>query len=169
MIVFCPALLLFLCWMTRPVLSTADGLYQDDFATVLSLLREVLKLAKSAANGECTCPATSSDQVLRDGDWRRRILELIQELSEVAESEATSAARVDRQVEEQNAHKRIKRFHYTFRRRIVFPPGTKITLTPTVFLPFIRDLPDGLISNMSISFPFSSNISILRAFTNDLL
>ncbi|EFX85028.1 hypothetical protein DAPPUDRAFT_238389 [Daphnia pulex] len=155
MISFCPTFLLLMCWMTRSSVATEDGHHREDFASVLTLFREVMKLAKSAASGGCHC--SKSDQFSSGvAEQQKRILKVIQEFNELIDSESASAARVDRESEEQHRpHKRVKRFHYDFRRRIAFPPGTKISVTPTFYLPFVRDLPDGLISNMSISFPFS--------------
>lgn len=156
MISLCPALLLLLC--SRPVFA-ANGHYRQDFASVLTLFKEVMKLAKSAASGECYC-STSDHSTTNGTEQQLRILDLIQGLNELADSEAAAAATSSPTTNgeyerEQKSHKRIKRFHYGFRRRIAFPPGTKVTLTPTVFYPF-RGLPDGLTSTMTISFPFSS-------------
>lgn len=149
-----------MCWMTRSSAATEDGHHREDFASVLTLFREVMKLAKSAASGDCHC--SKSDKFSSGvAEQQKRILKVIQEFNELIDSESASAARVDRESEEHRPHKRVKRFHYDFRRRIAFPPGTKISVTPTFYLPFVRDLPDGLISNMSISFPFSSMWIIL--------
>jgi hypothetical protein len=157
MISFCPTFLLLMCWMTRSSVATEDGHHREDLASVLTLFREVMKLAKSAASGDCHC--SKSDQFSPGvAEQQKRILKVIQEFNELIDSESASAARVDRESEEHRPHKRVKRFHYDFRRRIAFPPGTKISVTPTFYLPFVRDLPDGLISNMSISFPFSCNM-----------
>lgn len=150
MILVCRTFLLLLCWTTR--LSFATGHDQEDLASVLTLFREVMNLAKNAASGNCYC--SKSEHFLNDTIKQRRIMDVIHGFSELIDSESASA--VDRQSEKLGPHKRVKRFHYAFRRRIAFPPGTKITVTPTFFLPFVRDLPQGLISNMSISFPFSS-------------
>lgn len=151
MISFCPAFLLLLCWITRPALANDGHQHREDFTVVLTLFKEMMKLAKSAASGECFC--SKAEQVSNDVDQRRGILDLIQKLSDLVESEATS---MNGQSKDQKPNKRVKRFHFGFRRRIAFPPGTKLSVTPTFYLPFVRDLPDGLISNMSISFPFSS-------------
>ncbi|KAI9562147.1 hypothetical protein GHT06_013112 [Daphnia sinensis] len=149
MILVCRTFLLLLCWMTR--LSFATGHDQEDLASVLTLFREVMNLAKNAANGNCYC--SKPGHFVNDTIKRRRIMDVIHGFSELIDSE--SASFLDNKQPEEKSRKRVKRFHYAFRRRIAFPPGTKITVTPTFFLPFVRDLPDGLISNMSISFPFS--------------
>lgn len=160
MISFCPAFLLFMCWMTRYSIATEEGHHREDFASVLTLFREVMKLAKNAASGDCHC--SKSEPFPSDVEQQKRILDVIQGFNELIDSESVSAAaqRDNRESSEEyrshQHHKRVTRsFHYGFRRRIAFPPGTKISVTPTFFLPFVRDLPDGLISNMSISFPFS--------------
>nr|CAH0098063.1 unnamed protein product [Daphnia galeata] len=161
MISFCPAFLLFMCWMTRYSIATEEGHHREDFASVLTLFREVMELAKNAASGDCHC--SKSEPFPSDVEQQKRILDVIQGFNELIDSESVSAAaqRDNRESSEEyirshQHHKRVTRsFHYGFRRRIAFPPGTKISVTPTFFLPFVRDLPDGLISNMSISFPFS--------------
>lgn len=54
-------------------------------------------------------------------------------------------------------HHREKRFLWiTNDGRIALPPGTVMTITPTVLLPFVRYPPYGFLSNMSMSFPFTS-------------
>lgn len=157
MISFCPAFLLLLCWITGPALATDD--HQEDLAAVLTLFKEMMKLAKSAASGECFC-SKAQEQVANDAQHRQSILDLIQKLNDLVESEAAysveSPAAGQSSDKKPSAQKRVKRFHFGFRRQIAFPPGTKLSVTPTLYLPFVRDLPDGLISNMSISFPFSS-------------
>lgn len=40
--------------------------------------------------------------------------------------------------------------------RIALPPGTVMTITPTLALPFVRHPPYGFLSNMTISLPFTS-------------
>ena len=40
--------------------------------------------------------------------------------------------------------------------RIALPPGTIMTITPTLALPFVRHPPYGFLSNMTISLPFTS-------------
>lgn len=44
--------------------------------------------------------------------------------------------------------------------RLALPPGTLLTITPTISLPFVRYPPDGFLSNMSISLPFTSEYGI---------
>jgi hypothetical protein len=130
MISFCPTFLLLMCWMTRSSAATEDGHHREDFASVLTLFREVMKLAKSAASGDCHC--SKSDQFSSGvAEQQKRILKVFQEFNELIDSESASAARVNRESEEHRPHKRMKRFHYDFRRRMAFPPGTKISVTPT--------------------------------------
>lgn len=40
--------------------------------------------------------------------------------------------------------------------RLALPPGTTLVIAPTLGLPFVRYPPDGFLSNMSISLPFTS-------------
>lgn len=54
-------------------------------------------------------------------------------------------------------HHRQKRvFWFTNDGRIALPPGTVMTITPTLALPFVRNPPYGFLSNMTISLPFTS-------------
>lgn len=46
-------------------------------------------------------------------------------------------------------------------RRITFPPGSTFLLTPTLAIPFIRNLPKGFGSDMTISAPFSMSMDEL--------
>ncbi|KAJ1521585.1 hypothetical protein ONE63_003237 [Megalurothrips usitatus] len=53
-------------------------------------------------------------------------------------------------------HSRQKRLLWvTNDGRLALPPGTALTITPTVSMPFVRYPPDGFLSNMSISLPFT--------------
>ena len=57
----------------------------------------------------------------------------------------------------QKPHVRQKRLLWiTSDGRLALPPGTHLTITPSLSLPFVRYPPDGFLSNMSISLPFSS-------------
>lgn len=59
--------------------------------------------------------------------------------------------------ESQRPHVRQKRLLWiTTDGRLALPPGTHLTITPSLSLPFVRYPPDGFLSNMSISLPFSS-------------
>lgn len=42
--------------------------------------------------------------------------------------------------------------------RLALPPGTELTITPSLSLPFVRHPPDGFLSNMAISMPFTSEL-----------
>jgi len=54
-------------------------------------------------------------------------------------------------------HSRQKRLIWvTTDGRLALPPGTELTITPSLSLPFIRYPPEGFLSNMSISLPFTS-------------
>lgn len=57
----------------------------------------------------------------------------------------------------QKSHHRQKRvFWFTNDGRIALPPGTVMTITPTLALPFVRHPPYGFLSNITISLPFTS-------------
>lgn len=54
-------------------------------------------------------------------------------------------------------HSRQKRLLWiTTDGRLALPPGTGLSITPSLSLPFVRSPPDGFKSNMAISLPFSS-------------
>lgn len=55
------------------------------------------------------------------------------------------------------SHSRVKRVIYlTSERRLTLPPETVLVLTPTLSLPFARNLPTGYGASMTISIPFKS-------------
>lgn len=54
-------------------------------------------------------------------------------------------------------HSRQKRILWiTNDGRLALPPGTTMGITPSLSMPFVRHPPNGFLSNMTISFPFSS-------------
>lgn len=54
-------------------------------------------------------------------------------------------------------HHRQKRLLWlTTDGRLALPPGTTLVIAPTLGLPFVRHPPDGFLSNLSISLPFTS-------------
>uniref|UniRef100_A0ABL0EG21 Uncharacterized protein n=2 Tax=Rhodnius prolixus TaxID=13249 RepID=A0ABL0EG21_RHOPR len=50
--------------------------------------------------------------------------------------------------------------------RLALPPGTLLTITPTISMPFVRYPPDGFLSNMTISLPFTINFDTLGLTDN---
>lgn len=57
-------------------------------------------------------------------------------------------------------HSRKKRLIWvTDDGRLALPPGTSLTIAPTIALPFVRYPPDGFFSNLSISLPVTSKCS----------
>lgn len=55
-----------------------------------------------------------------------------------------------------NHHRQKRVLWITNDGRIALPPGTVMTITPTLALPFVRYPPYGFLSNMTISLPFTS-------------
>lgn len=54
-------------------------------------------------------------------------------------------------------HSRRKRLVWiTEDGRLALPPGTALTFTPTISMPLVRHPPEGFFSNVSISFPLTS-------------
>ena len=54
-------------------------------------------------------------------------------------------------------HSRQKRILWiTNDGRLALPPGTALVITPSLSMPFVRYPPDGFLSNMTISLPFTS-------------
>lgn len=149
----------------RPALSFSNDLLLDNLLRDTTLFRDIFKLARRAAGGQCHCQASSTFDL--DGFRKKKLLDLAVQLEQLLLQESVTNAFTGAPFEKFNvAHgaaaiagdrKRVKRFHFSVRKRIAFPPGTKISMTPTFHLPFVRDMPDGLISNMTISFPFQSN------------
>ncbi|XP_065211260.1 uncharacterized protein LOC135839252 [Planococcus citri] len=67
----------------------------------------------------------------------------------------------------QKPHIRQKRLLWiTSDGRLALPPGTHLTITPSLSLPFVRYPPDGFLSNMSISLPFSIDFDLLGLTDN---
>lgn len=65
-------------------------------------------------------------------------------------------------------HHRQKRFFWvTNDGRIALPPGTIMTITPTLALPFVRYPPYGFLSNMTISLPFTIDFDKLGLTDNE--
>ncbi|XP_066906674.1 uncharacterized protein [Halyomorpha halys] len=50
--------------------------------------------------------------------------------------------------------------------RLALPPGTLLTITPTISMPFVRYPPEGFLSNMTISLPFTINFDMLGLTDN---
>jgi len=68
-----------------------------------------------------------------------------------------AAALVPASVSDDKPHSRQKRILWiTNDGRLALPPGTALVITPSLSLPFVRYPPDGFLSNMSISLPFTS-------------
>ncbi|XP_054011595.1 uncharacterized protein LOC128894134 isoform X1 [Hylaeus anthracinus] len=66
------------------------------------------------------------------------------------------------------SHHRQKRlFWITNDGRIALPPGTIMTITPTLALPFVRYPPHGFLSNMTISLPFTIDFDKLGLTDNE--
>ncbi|XP_033327987.1 uncharacterized protein LOC117221279 [Megalopta genalis] len=66
------------------------------------------------------------------------------------------------------SHHRQKRFFWvTDDGRIALPPGTIMTVTPTLALPFVRYPPYGFLSNMTISLPFTVDFDKLGLTDNE--
>ena len=59
-------------------------------------------------------------------------------------------------------HSRQKRILWiTNDGRLALPPGTTMTITPSLSMPFVRHPPKGFLSNMTVSFPFTSKCRFL--------
>lgn len=63
----------------------------------------------------------------------------------------------DRLAKENIPHSRQKRILWiTNDGRLALPPGTTMSITPSLSMPFVRHPPKGFLSNMTVSFPFTS-------------
>ncbi|XP_045501933.1 uncharacterized protein LOC123699104 [Colias croceus] len=65
-------------------------------------------------------------------------------------------------------HSRQKRILWiTNDGRLALPPGTTMTITPSISMPFVRHPPKGFLSNMTISFPFTIDFDKLGLTDNE--
>ncbi|XP_066995247.1 uncharacterized protein [Anabrus simplex] len=68
---------------------------------------------------------------------------------------------------ENEPHSRQKRLLWvTNDGRLALPPGTALVITPSLTLPFVRYPPEGFLSNMSISLPFTIDFDKLGLTDN---
>uniref|UniRef100_A0AAG5D3Z3 Secreted peptide n=1 Tax=Anopheles atroparvus TaxID=41427 RepID=A0AAG5D3Z3_ANOAO len=69
--------------------------------------------------------------------------------------------------ESSEPHSRKKRLIWvTDDGRLALPPGTSLTIAPTIALPFVRYPPDGFLSNISISLPITIDFDKLGLTDN---
>lgn len=98
----------------------------------------------------------------RASKMTRKGLLLLLGLAVLRESSSTFGAGTTEDPSHQRPHHRQKRvFWFTNDGRIALPPGTIMTITPTLALPFVRHPPYGFLSNMTISLPFTSEFDSL--------
>ncbi|PZC83837.1 hypothetical protein B5X24_HaOG206994 [Helicoverpa armigera] len=65
-------------------------------------------------------------------------------------------------------HSRQKRILWiTNDGRLALPPGTTMTITPSISMPFVRHPPPGFLSNMTVSFPFTIDFDKLGLTDNE--
>ncbi|KAL4153151.1 hypothetical protein QTP88_000984 [Uroleucon formosanum] len=69
--------------------------------------------------------------------------------------------------EKNKSHSRQKRLIWiTSDGRLALPPGTGLTITPSLSMPIVRYPPNGFLSNMSISLPFTIDFDTLGLTDN---
>ncbi|XP_049877186.1 uncharacterized protein LOC126374561 isoform X2 [Pectinophora gossypiella] len=74
----------------------------------------------------------------------------------------------DRLAKENIPHSRQKRILWiTNDGRLALPPGTTMTITPSMSMPFVRHPPKGFLSNMTVSFPFTIDFDKLGLTDNE--
>ncbi|XP_072942716.1 uncharacterized protein [Epargyreus clarus] len=75
----------------------------------------------------------------------------------------------DEKVAKENIpHSRQKRILWiTNDGRLALPPGTTMAITPSLSMPFVRHPPKGFLSNMTVSFPFTSKLTYEVEFKID--
>jgi len=73
-------------------------------------------------------------------------------------ADAEAQARPDHDVDSPDTpHIRKKRLIWiTDDGRLALPPGTSLTFVPTIAMPLVRHPPEGFFSNLTISFPVTS-------------
>ncbi|XP_041984639.1 uncharacterized protein LOC121737138 isoform X2 [Aricia agestis] len=65
-------------------------------------------------------------------------------------------------------HSRQKRILWiTNDGRLALPPGTSMAITPSLSMPFVRHPPNGFLSNVTVSFPFSIDFDKLGLTDNE--
>ena len=133
-------LLIFILFSRLLFWGCAQHFEEDDINLVL--FRDILQLARTANDAQ-QCDSGLQHRQKRIGLLIRQVEEIIE--SDLANISQRSADRSKRAIKRQ-----------FFRRRIAIPPGTRLSLTPTLQMPFVPGLPDGFLSNLSISFPFTS-------------
>lgn len=121
---------------------------------LLVLFKDVMKLARIGK--EQQCPGSTSFWDVRPAN-DDKIVQLIQYVEEMIESELSTSRRTKRFVRKRLPYVATRKA-VAYRRHIALPPGTRMSLTPTLQLPFIRDLPDGVDSFVTLSFPTTSNL-----------
>ncbi|XP_026320859.1 uncharacterized protein LOC113230960 isoform X2 [Hyposmocoma kahamanoa] len=74
----------------------------------------------------------------------------------------------DRLAKENIPHSRQKRILWiTNDGRLALPPGTTMSITPSLSMPFVRHPPKGFLSNMTVSFPFTIDFDKLGLTDNE--
>ncbi|XP_065077759.1 uncharacterized protein LOC135700990 [Ochlerotatus camptorhynchus] len=94
---------------------------------------------------------------------------LIQEHRESPEAEDDAATTTTHKIvsESEKPHSRKKRLIWvTDDGRLALPPGTSLTIAPTIALPFVRYPPTGFLSNISISLPVTIDFDKLGLTDN---
>lgn len=80
----------------------------------------------------------------------------------IEQSSSSSAAAQEQQQQQQQQHSRSKRMIWiTDDGRLALPPGTVLSISPTISLPLVRYPPTGFLSNMTMSFPLTSEYSFV--------
>ncbi|XP_011861871.1 PREDICTED: uncharacterized protein LOC105558669 [Vollenhovia emeryi] len=82
-------------------------------------------------------------------------------------SGASGTLREDESSRQAPHHRQKRVFWFTNDGRIALPPGTIMTITPTLALPFVRHPPYGFLSNMTISLPFTIDFDKLGLTDNE--
>lgn len=71
-------------------------------------------------------------------------------------------------IDNNKSHKRVKRLIWiTDDGRLALPPGTVLSISPTISLPLVRYPPEGFLSNLTMSFPLTSNLYCNLYFLNN--
>jgi len=126
------------------------------------IFKEVLLLAKSVVNStDCQC------NMVIDAARKRRLIDVIGTMENIVEAEAVSFPASGVTVPRYNHTQRVKRFSMFGHKKMALPPGTRLTVTPTVFLPFVRELPAGFLSSLTFSLPFTIDFDELGFTDND--
>lgn len=133
-------------------------------AVAAAVLLFVVAVAATASAQFARKPATILQQHAPDTRQNLRQFEKLPDVQlrkRKAAAPTPAAASSSEQADEQRSHSRSKRMIWiTDDGRLALPPGTVLSISPTISLPLVRYPPTGFLSNMTMSFPLTSESNL---------